>query len=91
MCLILALVGLFIHGASHVVDQRRGLVVQVNQDTGAQTTVAEPGIGADNLAFDRRGRIYVSNAHDGGIMKYSGHGRGRACRPRALYASRCSP
>lgn len=53
-------------------------VVRYDPDTGEVTTVAElPGGGGDNIAFDARDKLFVSNFRDGSIYKILRNGRPR--------------
>ena len=56
-------------GELFVIDQARGQVLRVDTGNGTLQAVAEVGEGADNLAFDSKGRLYVSNAHDAAIRR----------------------
>lgn len=52
-------------------------VVRINPDTGDVKVVAHVGHGLDNLAFDSRGRIYVSSFLSGAIYRVLPSGRVR--------------
>jgi len=52
-------------------------VVRINPDTGAVEVVAHVGPGLDNLAFDSRGRLYVSSFLNGAIYRVLPSGRAR--------------
>lgn len=61
--------GLALDGASHLlmVDFGTGVLYRIKLATGATEKVAEGFIGADGLAWDRYGRLYVSNWKEGTV------------------------
>jgi sugar lactone lactonase YvrE len=52
-------------------------VVEIDPVTGEVDVIAHVGPGLDNLAFDSRGRIYVSSFSDGSIYKILPSGKAR--------------
>ena len=64
------------HGRLYVVDQA-GEVFQVDTTTGEKTVITTLSPGLDNLAFDSRGNLYVSNAYDGSVTRLLPSGQGR--------------
>ena len=60
----------------HVVDQT-GEVFRVDVATGAKTRIATLQPGLDNLAFDGRGNLFVSNAYFGWVAQIVGNGQAR--------------
>jgi sugar lactone lactonase YvrE len=71
-------------GRLHVVDAGTGEVLQVDISTGAKEVVARPGPGLDNLAFDSRGDLYVSNFENGSITRILPSGQGRTLSPGGM-------
>lgn len=63
-------------GRLHVVDQT-GEVFRVDVLTGAKTRIATLQPGLDNLAFDDRGNLFVSNADFGWVAQIVGNGQAR--------------
>jgi sugar lactone lactonase YvrE len=61
-------------GEMVVVESDSGKVLRVNAD-GSLTLLAQTPAGADNLAFDRCGRLFVSNNRDGSIVEVLEHGK----------------
>ena len=61
--------GLVLDGASHLlmVDFGTGFLYRIKLATGASEKIAEGFVGADGLAWDRHGRLYVSNWKEGTI------------------------
>ncbi|MBI5548700.1 MAG: hypothetical protein HY901_32870, partial [Deltaproteobacteria bacterium] len=53
-----------------------GEVVRVDLATGAKEVVAHLEVGIDNLTFDSHDRLYVSNAHDGSVVRVLPNGYG---------------
>ena len=62
----------------HALDQHQGTLLRINIETGEKTVVANPGAGADNLDFDEKGRVYISNAHEGSVSLVLPNGKMRA-------------
>jgi sugar lactone lactonase YvrE len=56
-------------GRMHILDARRGEVVRVDTATGHGRIIARLQAGLDNLAFDSRDRLLVSNFVDGSITQ----------------------
>jgi len=54
-------------GRLHSVDIITGNVFRINKDTGDKELIAEIEPGLDNLAFDSRDRVFVSNSVNGAI------------------------
>jgi len=71
-------------GRLHAVDAGTGEVLQVDISTGAKKVVARPGPGLDNLAFDSRGDLYVSNFENGSITRILPSGQGRTLSPAGM-------
>ncbi|HEX6033551.1 MAG TPA: hypothetical protein VFY83_03915 [Anaerolineales bacterium] len=63
-------------GRLHVVDQS-GEVFRVDTTTGEKTVIATLSPGLDNLAFDSKGNLYISNANDGSVTRVLPSGQGR--------------
>ena len=70
-------------GRLHVIDQS-GEVYRVNTATGAKTVIATLSPGLDNLAFDSRDNLYVSNANDGSVTRVLPSGQGRILSPGGM-------
>ncbi|RAL25474.1 hypothetical protein DL240_04480 [Lujinxingia litoralis] len=74
-------------GILHVVDQYAGEVISLNLDTGESEVVVElDKSGADNLAFDARDNIFITNAHDGWVRRVLPSGRTRSLTNEGLVA-----
>ena len=71
-------------GRLHVVDAGTGEVLQVDINTGAKKVVARLDPGLDNLAFDSRGELYVSNFENGSITRILPSGQGRTLSPGGM-------
>jgi sugar lactone lactonase YvrE len=71
-------------GRLHAVDAGTGEVLQVDISTGAKKVVARPGPGLDNLAFDSRGDLYVSNFENGSITRVLPSGQSRTLSPGGM-------
>ncbi|HEX5690767.1 MAG TPA: hypothetical protein VFX76_12225, partial [Roseiflexaceae bacterium] len=56
-------------GRLHVLDQLSGEVVRVDLTNGHKQAIARLSPGLDNLAFDSRGRLFVSSNHDGFVAE----------------------
>jgi WD40 repeat protein len=56
-------------GDLFVVDLALGEVLYVNLNNGELKTIADVGIGSDDLAFDSQDHLYVSNTHDSNILR----------------------
>src|SRR5690554_180514 len=66
------------HGTLHVVDQMAGQVIALDLATGNSSVVVQMAdAGADNLAFDSRDNIYITNAHDGWVRRVLPNGKTR--------------
>lgn len=71
-------------GALHAIDQHQGTLLRINIETGEETVVAHPGAGADNLDFDAKGRVFISNAHEGSVSVALSNGKMRTLTPGGL-------
>ena len=57
-------------GRLHVLDGAAGTVTRIDTATGSKEVIARLGSpGWDNLAFDSRGRLFVSHANDGSVIE----------------------
>jgi hypothetical protein len=65
---------------------RTGEVSRVDINTGERDIVAEGVPGLDNLAFDSRDRLFVSNAYDGSVAEVLPSGRMRTFRRGGMIA-----
>lgn len=72
------------HGRMFAVNDEQ--IVQIDPDTGEVTVVAHVGRGLDNLAFDSRGRIFVSSSFDGAIYRVLPSGRARVVSKGGMIA-----
>ncbi len=63
-------------GRLYVVDQS-GKVFRVDTTTGEKTVIATLSPGLDNLAFDSKDNLYISNANDGSVTRVLPSGQGR--------------
>lgn len=63
-------------GELHVIDQA-GYAYRVDIETGEKTLIANLPTGLDNLAFDSKDRLFVSNANSGGVAEVLSSGRMR--------------
>jgi sugar lactone lactonase YvrE len=57
------------HGRLHGHSQVTGELWRLDPSTGSKVTIATLPPGTDNLAFDSRGRLFVSHAQDGSIFE----------------------
>lgn len=74
-------------GILHVVDQQAGEVIALDLNTGATQIVAKVDeAGADNLAIDDNGDIYLTNAHDGWVRKVLPNGKTRSLTDEGMTA-----
>ena len=71
-------------GRLHAVAQDTGQVVRIDTESGAVEVIATLNDGLDNLAFDARDRLYVSNNDDGDIVEVLRNGRARTVSPGGL-------
>jgi len=71
-------------GRLHAVAQDTGQVARIDTESGAVEVIATLNDGLDNLAFDARDRLYVSNADDGDIVEVMKNGRVRTVSPGGL-------
>ncbi len=71
------------NGQLHLVDQT-GEVFQVNHLTGAKTVIANLEPGLDNLAFDSKGDLFISNADNGWIIRILPSGQPRTLSPGGM-------
>lgn len=71
-------------GVLHVLDAETGEVFTIDLEAGAETMVAELEQGLDNLAFDARGKLYVTNATDGSVVEVLAGGAVRTVSPGGL-------
>jgi len=71
-------------GRLHAVAQDTGQVARIDTETGAIDVIATLHDGLDNLAFDARDRLYVSNNDDGDIVEVLRNGRARTVSPGGL-------
>lgn len=62
-------------GRLHVLDAADGAVWAVDLETGERQRRMQTSPGADDIAFDRYGTLFVTNAHDGTIDALSAGGR----------------
>jgi sugar lactone lactonase YvrE len=73
-------------GRLHVVDQS-GEVFRVNLATGQKKVVVTLAPGLDNLAFDSRfGRLFVSSANDGFVVRVPAEGSVKTLSPGGMVA-----
>jgi sugar lactone lactonase YvrE len=63
-------------GTLFVLDQATGQVLELDLETGARQLVAQLVPGLDNLAWDAKGRLFVSHAEDGSITRVLPNGKG---------------
>ena len=63
-------------GVLHVLDQSGG-VFKVNTETGEKTLFATLEGGMDNLAFDSKGALFISNAESGSVVEILPSGQPR--------------
>jgi len=73
-------------GRLHVLDQAKGQVVRIDTATGAKEVIATIAPGLDNLAFDSRGRLFVSSNDDGFIVEVRPDGTPRTVTPGGMIA-----
>ena len=61
----------------HVVDFRDGKVLRIDTNTGNKQVIATVKPGSDNLAFNSKDQLFVSNATDGSILEILADGKTR--------------
>jgi sugar lactone lactonase YvrE len=71
-------------GRLFALDQAQGKVFLVNMTNGQKTEYATIEPGLDNLAFESRGRLFVSNANTGAIYEVSADGKVRTVSPGGM-------
>lgn len=57
------------NGLLHVLDQHTAEIIQYNLLTDEQVVIAVSDIGIDNLAFNSRNQLFITNAHDGSVVR----------------------
>jgi DNA-binding beta-propeller fold protein YncE len=73
-------------GLLYIVDQAAGNVTRLNLANGQREVFATLTPGLDNLAFDAKGRLFVSSAEDGFIVEVLPNGKGRPVSPGGMIA-----
>ncbi|MCP5010531.1 MAG: hypothetical protein GY942_11165 [Aestuariibacter sp.] len=73
-------------GQLYVLAEEVGGVVRFDLDSGELTVIAEVPLGADNMAFDARGNIYVSNFRNGSVHRIRPGGRAVQLSPGGMVA-----
>lgn len=73
-------------GLLHIVDQAAGEVIRLNLSNNQREVIATLTPGLDNLAFDAKGRLFVSSAEDGFIVEVLPNGKGRPVSPGGMIA-----
>ncbi|HMQ32254.1 MAG TPA: hypothetical protein PKD53_16100 [Chloroflexaceae bacterium] len=73
-------------GELYALDAARGQVIKLDPTTGAQDVVATLTPGLDNLAFDSRGRLFVSSNDDGFVVEVRPDGTTRTVSPDGMIA-----
>lgn len=57
------------NGLLYVLDQHTAEIIQYNLLTDKQAVIAVSDIGIDNLAFNSRNQLFITNAHDGSVVR----------------------
>jgi sugar lactone lactonase YvrE len=65
------------YGGLYLNVQGTGEVIRLDLQSGGQRVIARLTPGLDNLAFDSRGRLFVTHAEDGSIVQVLPNGKGR--------------
>jgi sugar lactone lactonase YvrE len=73
-------------GQLYAVDAAKGQVERIDTATGAKEVIATISPGLDNLAFDSRGRLFVSSNDDGFIVEVRPDGTTRTVSPGGMIA-----
>lgn len=71
-------------GKLYALDQGRGEVLRIDPASGAKETVTTLAPGLDNLAFDSRGRLFVSSNNDGFVVEVLPDGKTRTVSPGGM-------
>ena len=74
------------YGKLYLNVQGTGEVVRMNPDGSHQQVVARLTPGLDNLAFDSRGRLFVSHAEDGTVYRLLHNGKAVLISPGGMIA-----
>lgn len=71
-------------GVLHAALPITGEVVRIDLGSGATTTVAQLDPNLDNMTFDAAGHLYVSNSHDGRVVRLLPGGQTRDLVPGGM-------
>lgn len=73
-------------GELYALDQGRGEVMHIDIETGEKLVIATLPVGLDNLAFNEKGRLFVSHNDQGYIFEVNDDGTARTVSPGGMTA-----